>query len=93
MNYFENGQVRLNGPLQAKNFGNWYYLMPEEGFSFFKIQLENLTPQKPKSPLNPANFETVFSFQTQNGHPHHLGGGGGGTMVDKAYLSYQSLGK
>ena len=48
-----------------------YYPMPEEGFSFFEIQTppKNLTPQKPKGPLNPANFETPFIFQTQNGHP------------------------
>ena len=63
VNYFE------NGPLEAKNFENWYYPMPEESFSFFEIQkpLENLTPQKPKVSLNPANFETPFIFQTQYG--------------------------
>ena len=48
VNYFENGsiKVRYNGPLQAKNFENWYYPMPEEGISIFEIQtpLENFTP-------------------------------------------------
>ena len=75
-----------------------YYPIPEEGFSFFEIQtpLENLTPQKPKGPFNPANLKPLH-FQTQNAPPppHHLGGGGGAMvdMVDKAYLSYQSRGK
>ena len=36
-------------------------------------------PRKPKGPLNSANFEPPFIFQTQHGQPtHHLGGGGGG---------------
>ena len=35
--------------LQEKKFENWYYLMPEEGFSFFEIQ-----------PPSPGKFNRVL---------------------------------
>ena len=63
--------------------------MPEEVFSFLEIQtpLENVTPRKPNVPLNPGNFETPPIFQTQNGHPPSLRGGGGSMLCFTSFCS------
>ena len=57
---------------RRKNFENWYYPMPEEGFSFFGIQ----TPWKillTANPLNPAILTPPLFFSPQNGPLHHVG--------------------
>ena len=66
---------------------NWYYPMPEEGFSFFEIRtpLENVTLHKPKGPPESCKFghPSPPPFFYAPSLPHHWGGGGVGVMVDK----------
>ena len=49
---------KWSNSLKANFFENWYYPMPEEGFSFFEIQtpLKNLTLHKPKGPPESCKF-------------------------------------
>ena len=56
--------------------------MPEEGFSFLKIQRpENLTPHKPKIPPESCKFwEPPFIFSPPP--PPHHSGGVVGAMID-----------
>ena len=51
--------------LQANFFENWYYPMPEKGFSFFEIQT-------PLEKCNPP--QTKRSTITWGGQPQHLVG-------------------